>query len=83
MQSTVETLKAFIVSNFYVPGGVALEDDASLLERGIVDSTGVLEITAFLEKAFDIRIADDEIVPENLDTLARIAAFVARKRKAA
>ena len=76
----IDTIRDFVVRNFYVPEGVVLDDDASLMQLGIVDSTGVLEVTAFLEREMGIEIADDEIVPENLDTLARIAAFVARKR---
>lgn len=73
-------VRTFIVQNFYVPDSGALADDTSLLDRGIVDSTGVLEVTAFLEKEFGIRVEDAEIVPENLDTIGAIAAFVARKR---
>ncbi|MCL2777951.1 MAG: acyl carrier protein [Polyangiaceae bacterium] len=75
-----EIIRAFIASNFYVPDAHALADNASLLDQGIVDSTGVLEVTAFLESEFGIKVADDEIVPENLDTIANIVAFVRRKR---
>ncbi len=74
-----ETVRAFIESNFYVPDAKEISDDTSLLERGIVDSTGVLEVTTFLESHYGIKIADDEIVPENLDTIANIVAFVKRK----
>lgn len=74
-----ETVRAFIESNFYVPDARAISDDTSLLERGIVDSTGVLEVTTFLESHYGIKITDDEIVPENLDTIANIVAFVKRK----
>jgi acyl carrier protein len=77
------TVREFVVQNFYVQDAAALDDGASLLDTGIVDSTGVLEVAAFLEKSFDIAIADDEMVPENLDTIARIAAFVVRKQQAA
>jgi acyl carrier protein len=72
-------VREFIVTNFYVPEARAVGDDTSLLDQGIVDSTGVLEVTAFLEERFGITIDDSEIVPENLDTIANIAAFVARK----
>ncbi len=74
-----ETIREFIVTNFYVPDETALGDDTSLLDQGIVDSTGVLEVTAFLEQRFGIKIEDSEIVPENLDTIGSIVAFLARK----
>jgi acyl carrier protein len=77
------TIRGFIIDNFYVRDANALTDDVSLLDRGIVDSTGVLEVTTFLERQFGIAIADAEIVPENLDTIARIAAFISRKTVAA
>ena len=60
-----------------------LNDDASLMEQGIVDSTGVLELIGFLERTFGISVADTETVPENLDSIARIVAYVQRKRPAA
>ena len=53
-----QKIRAFIVENFYVPESTSLADDTSLIESGIVDSTGVLEVVAFLEKAFDIAIPD-------------------------
>jgi acyl carrier protein len=80
MNAIETTVRSFIADNFYVRDIDALSSDASLLRRGIVDSTGVLELTAFLESAFAIKVADDEIVPENLDTIDAIVAFVARKR---
>ncbi|MFO0756266.1 MAG: acyl carrier protein [Byssovorax sp.] len=74
-----EVIKDFIVKNFYVPDATLLSDDTSLIDQGIVDSTGVLEVTTFLEGKFGITIHDAEIVPENLDTIGRISAFVDRK----
>lgn len=78
-----QIVRQFIVQNFYVPEAAALADDTSLLDEGIVDSTGVLEVTAFLESELGITVEDSEIVPENLDTIANITAFVLRKRAAA
>jgi len=75
-------VRQFITKNFYVPETVALADDTSLLDEGIVDSTGMLEVTAFLEEQFGIRVLDAEMLPENLETITRITAFVARKRAA-
>jgi acyl carrier protein len=59
-----------------------LEDGTSLITGGFVDSTGLLEVIAFLEAEYDIRVLDQETIPENLETIGRIAAFVARKRAA-
>ena len=72
-------VRDYIVKNFYVADAAALSDQASLLEQGIIDSTGVLEVIAFLEKTFGVRVEDSEMLPENLDSVARIAAFVKRK----
>jgi acyl carrier protein len=58
-----------------------LGDDDSLVEKGIINSTGVLELVAFLERTFGIACADEEITVENLDSLARIAAYVESKQK--
>ncbi|HVY49724.1 MAG TPA: acyl carrier protein [Minicystis sp.] len=75
-----EKVRNFITTNFYVPDPAALADDASLLDRGIVDSTGVLEIIGFLEQEFGVTVDDAEILPENLDSVARIVEFVGRKK---
>jgi acyl carrier protein len=57
----------------------ALAEDASLLEAGIIDSTGVLELVCFLETTFGFEIADEEMLPENLDSIGAISAYVERK----
>lgn len=80
--SSLAKVRAFVVSNFYVADPASLKDDASLLDAGIVDSTGVLEVVNFLETEFGVSVADNEIVPENVDSIARIAAFVDRKKAA-
>jgi len=73
-------IREFIAKNFYAANVETLADDASLLDQGVIDSTGVLELVAFLERTYAIEVADDEIVPENLDSIAAIAAYVRRKR---
>lgn len=80
MGSTVESVRGFITKNFYVADPGSLGDDDSLLDKGIVDSTGVLEVIGFLESDFGVSVDDAEILPENLDSIARIAAFVERKK---
>jgi acyl carrier protein len=56
-----------------------LPSDASLLEAGIIDSTGVLELISYLEEQFKIKVDDDELVPENLDTIAGVCKFLSKK----
>lgn len=74
-------VRAFVVSNFYVAVATALSDEASLLDQGVIDSTGVLEVVGFLEQEFGVQVADDEMVPDNLDSISRITAYVERKSK--
>jgi acyl carrier protein len=74
-------VRAFIEENFLFRSDTAdLSDTDSLLENGVIDSTGVLELVAFLEESFAIEMSDADIVPENLDSIAAIAAYADRKR---
>ena len=57
----------------------AFRDDESFLEKGILDSTGVLELVGHIEKEYSIRVEADEITPDNLDSLERLVAFISRK----
>jgi acyl carrier protein len=75
-----EQVRAFITTNFYVADPAALDEEASLLDRGIIDSTGVLEVIFFIEETFGIKVEDSEMLPENLDSIERIAYFVSRKK---
>jgi len=63
-------------------GKAEISDDASFIDRHIIDSTGFLELISFVEQSFDIQISDDEMVPENLDSLNNIERFVQKKRAA-
>jgi acyl carrier protein len=74
-------IRAFLAENFVLGADLErLPASASLIETGIIDSTGVLELVAFLEEAYRIRISDAELLPENLDTIDNILHFVGRKR---
>lgn len=75
-----QRVREFISSNFYVQDATALADDASLLEHGIIDSTGVLEVITFIEDTFGVTVDDKEMLPENLDSIERISSFVRRKK---
>jgi acyl carrier protein len=77
-----DQIRSFITTNFYVAEPDALADDASLLDRGVIDSTGVLEVIGFIESTFNITVDDMEMVPENLDSIQRITSFVTRKASA-
>ena len=80
MQAEIEKIRAFIFSNFLFDADQgALENDASFLEQGIIDSTGVLELVEWLEETFSIKVEDDELIPENLDSVNRLGQFIARK----
>jgi acyl carrier protein len=73
-------IRRFIGENFLYREDVeALSDEASLLEAGVIDSTGVLELIGFLETRFGIEVADEEMLPQNLDSIRAISAYVQRK----
>jgi acyl carrier protein len=75
-------VRRFIGENFLFREELdSLQEGASLLDAGIIDSTGVLELVCFLESRFGIEIADDEMLPENLDSIAAISAYVLRKAR--
>jgi acyl carrier protein len=75
----VTTIREFIIDNFLFGDAGDLVNDASLLDAGIIDSTGILELVAFLEEQFSIRIEDEEMIPENLDSVDHIFEFITRK----
>lgn len=75
------TVRQFIQQNFYVDEPERLAGGISLVQEGIVDSTGMLEVIAFLESKFGIKVEDHETVPANLDSIDRIVEFVARKQQ--
>lgn len=75
-----DAVKAFVVENFlFGDTSHPMADTDSLIENGIIDSTGVLELVAFIEDHYAITVADADIVPANLDSLTRITAFIASK----
>jgi acyl carrier protein len=79
MNSRKDRVLGFIASMFLTDARMKLGDDDSLLQLQIVDSTGFLELVGFLESEFSVRVNDDELVPENLDTLNCIEQFLVRK----
>lgn len=77
--SVRDNLLAFINEYFVKETGIELKDDSSLLDEGLIDSTGVLELVAYLENSFEIKVEDEEIVPDNFDSLNKLVNFVRRK----
>jgi acyl carrier protein len=81
---TERKVRKFIENNFlFREDRLGIGDSESLLDAGLIDSTGVLELVAFLEGEFGLRVADAEIVPENLDSIRAIVAFVEGKHAVA
>lgn len=79
-QDTAQQVRDYVIDRFlFGQGGDRLSDDSSFLEQNLMDSTGVLEMVMFLEQRFGVKVQDHELIPENLDSVNRIAAFVARK----
>jgi len=75
-----DQVRTFITTNFYVADPDKLGNGDSLLDSGIIDSTGVLEVIGFIEDTFNVTVEDHEMLPENLDSIERIADFIARKQ---
>jgi acyl carrier protein len=78
-----KTVREFVIKNFIFEDDGSLNAETSFLDNGIIDSTGVLEVIAFVEEAYGIKVEDHEIVPENLDSIRSIASFVERRLSAA
>jgi acyl carrier protein len=74
-----QTLRQFIVENFLFGRETLFTDEESLIERGLIDSTGILELIAFLESKYSFKVLEDEMVPDNLDSIARLGDFIRRK----
>jgi acyl carrier protein len=72
-------ISTYVIEYLVKESGIVLEDDTSFLEKGIIDSTGVMELVAFLEETFGIRVEDDEIVPEIFDSISRLVNYVQLK----
>ncbi|MBV6416777.1 MAG: hypothetical protein CMLOHMNK_01392 [Steroidobacteraceae bacterium] len=79
--SAGEQVRQYILENFLFSTDTSLLGmDDSFLARGLIDSTGMLEVLLFLEETFGIKVDDNEMIPDNLDSVNRIAAFIARKK---
>lgn len=79
MSETRNKIRAFIIENFLFGNDEGLKDDSSFLDEGIIDSTGILELVSFMEEAFSISVEDEELVPENLDSIDNVVGYLERK----
>ena len=74
-------IRQFIQENFVIGlDDTELSEDDSFLETGIIDSTGVLEMVAFIEETYGFNVEDEEVLPENFDSINNLAAYIERKR---
>jgi acyl carrier protein len=76
---TLDRIRQHIIETAWVPDDLTLTDDLSLIDSGVVDSTGMMDVILFVETEFGIRVADQDITPQNFETIDRIATYVDQK----
>lgn len=74
-----DELRRFVVQNFLFGQDQGFDEGTSFLDSGLIDSTGVLELVAHLEEAYGVKVQDEELIPDNLDSIDAIVAYLARK----
>jgi len=75
-------IRKYIIESFlYGNDDNTLGDDVSFLENGIIDSTGVLELVSFVQETFGIKVKDEELIPNNFDSLSKLEAFIVQKQQ--
>ena len=75
-------IKNFIIENFLYGQNDGFGEDVSFMQKGIIDSTGIVELISFVEEKYGISIADDELIPDNFDSVNKLSAFINRKTEA-
>lgn len=81
MESIKIKIRHFIKENFLLDAELKkVNDNDSFFKKGIIDSTGILELVSFIESAFGIKVKDEEMIPDNLDSVNKAADFIARKK---
>lgn len=75
-----ERILAFVRARFPAAANIRLDDGTSLLDSGVIDSLGVLDIVSFLEESFGVKVEDEELTPQNFESVGALARFVAAKR---
>lgn len=79
MSEIKDKVREFVVENFMFGNDEGLEDGTSFLENGIIDSTGILELVNFLDEEFSISVEDEELIPENLDSIKNVTSYLQKK----
>jgi acyl carrier protein len=72
-------VREFVIDNFMFGNSNGIQDDTSFLGEGIIDSTGVLEMVTFIEETFAVKVDDEELIPENLDSVDNVVGYLQRK----
>ncbi len=79
--SLEEQIRGYVLENYlFTDDQSALNSADSFLEKGILDSTGILEVIYFIEDEFNVKVEDDEMIPENLDSVNQIVAYIGKKQ---
>lgn len=79
----IQMVRQFIIDEILFGDGAALTDEISFYDSGIIDSMGILELVNFIESTLGIKVKDDELIPENFETLQAVGAYLDRKEKEA
>lgn len=79
-RTTEGVIRQFLVDRAWLRDGKELRDTDSLLERGVIDSMAMVELISFIEETYNIRIQDEDLMPEHFDSLASIAAYIQKSR---
>ena len=79
MSEVKNKIRTFIIENYLFGDDDGLEETTSFLDEGIIDSTGILELIDFISEEFDITVEDEELVPENLDSINNVATYIGKK----
>ncbi len=78
----LQTIRKFVIDNYLFGEEGTLSDEDSFMETGIIDSTGILELVKFLESTYTIKVTDEELIPDNLDSVSKIVSFILAKQSA-
>lgn len=77
--NTIEELKNFLVKARLIKSGQAIDENESLIKSGIIDSLGIMELIEYMEDTYGIVVGEEDLVPENFDTLAAIQALISKR----
>ncbi len=76
----IPTIREFVVENFLFGDGAHVSNDTNFFEKGIIDSTGILELVSYIEETYNLTIEDEDLIPENFSSLNTVAAFLQKKQ---